>query len=346
MAKKTDSKNVNLIRLTALWAISEAALGGVLHMFRLPFTGLIVGSVAVILISMIAYFSDKPFQAITRATITVLIIKLFVSPHSPIPAYLAVSFQGLAGAVFFSLLPSFRIGSLLLGILALLQSAIQKLITLTLIFGKPLWSSIDAFIAYVLKIFGTDISAVPNNGSYWLVGTYLTIYATVGLVIGILAGKIPSLVAKEITQLTPLQVSIENTSAEKNRSVRKPFWKKRKWKFLVGILVLLISLQFLLPKEQQTLEIFSYLVRVIAILACWFMIVAPLLLKVMHMFLNKQKSKYTEDVDQALALAPAIKSITAHVWKMNQNTNWTNKWKQVIIQIISYTLIYKKPDGL
>jgi hypothetical protein len=46
-------------RLTALWALSEAAFGGVLHAFQVPFTGLFINASAIIFITLIAYYSKN-----------------------------------------------------------------------------------------------------------------------------------------------------------------------------------------------------------------------------------------------------------------------------------------------
>ena len=93
-------------RLTALWALSEAGLGGVLHAIQFPVTGLLVGGFAIVLISLIAYFSDNKWETIFRSLLVVLIIKLAVSPHSPPTSYLAVSFQAFMSALIFSKLRS------------------------------------------------------------------------------------------------------------------------------------------------------------------------------------------------------------------------------------------------
>jgi hypothetical protein len=88
-------------RLTALWALNEAGLGGLIHALRVPFTGIVVGSTAVVLIALIAFFAERKAKAILKATVIVLLVKAAASPHTPLPAYAAVSFQGLAGALLF-----------------------------------------------------------------------------------------------------------------------------------------------------------------------------------------------------------------------------------------------------
>jgi len=276
--KNHFDKTVIPLRLTALWALSEAALGGVLHIFRLPFTGLIVGSVAVVLISMIAYYSENPFKAIVKALMTVLIIKAMVSPHSPIPAYLAVGFQGLVGALLFSFLPSFRIAALILGVVALLESALQKLITLTLIFGKPLWDSIDVFIKYVLKAISIDEEVITTSGSYWLVGAYLTLYCIVGFIAGYLAGVFPTKVKDASNNLEPVDFKLDYYENNLNKSVKKPFWKRKKWRLFAGIILLMTLVHFFMPIENKSSQVFYYLLRVVAVLSIWYLILAPIVL--------------------------------------------------------------------
>ena len=43
-------------RLIALWVVCEALLGGIIHGFKLPVSGLIVGSSAVVCICLIAHY--------------------------------------------------------------------------------------------------------------------------------------------------------------------------------------------------------------------------------------------------------------------------------------------------
>ena len=91
-------------RLTALWAFTESGLGGIMHALQIPFTGLLVGGMAVIMICLIADISEFNYKQILKSAIIVLIVKAMVSPHTPFPAYIAVSFQALLGYAVFSLL--------------------------------------------------------------------------------------------------------------------------------------------------------------------------------------------------------------------------------------------------
>ena len=135
--------------LTALWALTEAALGGVLHAFRIPLTGLFINSSAVLFMVLIATSTDKK-GAILKATLIVMIIKGMVSPHSPLTAYIAVGFQGLMGELLLRSKKYLTIASVALGTITLFQSAIQKIVVLTVVYGNNLWETIDVFLNFIL----------------------------------------------------------------------------------------------------------------------------------------------------------------------------------------------------
>jgi hypothetical protein len=174
-------------RLTALWALNEAGLGGLIHALRVPFTGIVVGSTAVVLIALIAFFAERRARAILKATVVVLLVKAAASPHTPLPAYVGVSFQGLAGALLFGLLPSIRLGALLLGLLALWQGAVQKLVVMSLLYGRSLWDSVDAVGHWILEKMGSGPGELSPTG--WFLIVYLGYYTLAGLATGWLAGR-------------------------------------------------------------------------------------------------------------------------------------------------------------
>lgn len=80
----------SVLKITALWAFSESAFGGILHALTIPLRGLFISSAAVLFISLIALFSNNS-KEIPKATIIVVLIKAIVSLHSPLTAYFAVS---------------------------------------------------------------------------------------------------------------------------------------------------------------------------------------------------------------------------------------------------------------
>ena len=141
----TNNHSNTATRLTALWALSESGLGGMMHALKIPFSGLFLGGFAIVMVTLIAQQYQKGrFKAVMQATLLVILVKAMASPHSPPMAYIAVGFQGLAGACIYSIGFN-RITCTLFGGIALFESAIQKFLTTTLIFGKSIWEALDGF---------------------------------------------------------------------------------------------------------------------------------------------------------------------------------------------------------
>src|ERR1700722_18894783 len=132
-------------RLIALWILCETMLGGVIHGAKIPAAGLILGSCAIICISLIAYHVPSK-GSILKATLIVAIFKMMLSPQAPPTAYIAVFFQGLMGEALFWNKKIYSVSCLFFGILVLLESGLQRMLVLTILYGKDLWQAINTFI--------------------------------------------------------------------------------------------------------------------------------------------------------------------------------------------------------
>jgi len=333
-----------MIRLTALWALSEAGLGGLLHLLRTPFTGLLVGSVAVVLIGLMAYVSDNPLKTIPKALVLVLIVKMTISPHSPLPAYLAVSFQGLFGALVFSLIPSFRISCLLLGFFALMESALQKILTLTIIFGKSIWESLDLFVDYVLSKMAWIDTGESVNGSLWIVVYYVSMYAIFGLIVGYFASVIPQKVNELLPKLEQERLHVNPHYQAAGRSRKGPWWKSNKFKFLTAILIVIILVFWFVPGAERYLNPLWVVGRVVLVLALWYLLVAPFLLKLFQRFLDKKAGEYNREVRKALSLVPVFRQLVFSVWEATSAYSGFTRGKEFVIRMIGYALIYQPDD--
>jgi len=180
---KTSQIHVQTYRIVALWAFVECSLGGLAHAFKLPFTGIYVGGGSIFCIVLLARFAGV--QHILPALATVLSLKFALNPHSPIGAYLAVAFQGVAGYLLFRFSSFFTFNTIFLGFLGLLESALQKILVLTLLYGKGFYQVLDKVIAETAKIFG--FLNYPN--SVHLFGLYICVYACMGILIGVFINR-------------------------------------------------------------------------------------------------------------------------------------------------------------
>ncbi|MDC1221150.1 hypothetical protein N8Z47_00620 [Salibacteraceae bacterium] len=278
----SNSKPID--RITMLWAITECGLGGFFHAIQSPFTGLLVGGLSVIYISMIALISKQkaheswPSQAraivydIGKSALFVLLVKALISPHSPIGAYFAVSLQAIIGIILFGLIPSFKLAAIITSVLATVSSAVQKILILLLLFGSSLFEAIDGFIlAASQKLHFVNLPAGFST-SKTLALTYVAVYAIGGICIGIIAIQMPSWMNKRASELGAI-MSEYGTLDFKNLKQPK---KQKSFAIIlfVGLLIITLSFQFFFVSSESALW---QLIRTTSILIIWFLFIRPIL---------------------------------------------------------------------
>lgn len=325
MTKQQALPNSPLIyyRLIALWVLNEALLGGIIHGFRIPVSGLVVGSCAVICICLIAWYAPQK-GAILKATLIVAIFKMMLSPQAPLPAYIAVFFQGLMGELVFWRRRFYPIACILIGILALLESGLQRILILTIIYGNGLWTAINSFFNNL-----TGQKRVTDY-SFFIVSWYILVHVIVGLMVGLWARMLPH----DITQLEKLQQQYPVITGD-NFEFRPARLRKKKRKKLIlfiawlALLALYIQSYFgigspLLP-SSIALKIF---IRSIIIVLAWYFIVGPLVRAALNNWLQKKKSESLEDINQVTLLLPATRELVFKSWQLSADRKG---WKRILL---------------
>ena len=320
-------------RLTALWALNEAGLGGLIHALRVPFTGIVVGSTAVVLIALIAFFAERKAKAILKATVVVLLVKAAASPHTPLPAYAAVSFQGLAGALLFGWLPSVRLGALLLGLLALWQGAVQKLLVMTILYGKSLWEAVDSVGRWILEKMGSGPGELSPTG--WFLVFYLGYYTLAGLITGWLAGAIPGEIARTLEHPPPLAPA---AAAVALPGGRKRWWQRTPFKAGLVLLALLATTMWLQPGPAGWAQGARVFVRVLVVLAAWMWVVRPLGMALFRRFRRREQAVYGTEVARTLAQFPALRQAAAAAWRATAGSGGLRRWKNFLVRLIVWAL--------
>jgi len=180
--KENAIQNTNLVyyRLIALWVVCETLLGGIIHSFNIPFSSIVLSGFSVICISLISKISHQK-GSILKATVIVIIFKFLLSPQSPPAAYLAVFMQGIFGEFMFSNFRSFKLNCILLGVFALAESALQRIIILLFLFGNNFPKAINKFVQTAFS------KNVNTNYSLYLAGIYILIHIIFGALVGYFA---------------------------------------------------------------------------------------------------------------------------------------------------------------
>ncbi len=334
---------ISVLKITALWAFSESAFGGILHALSIPFRGVFISSAAVLFISLIAIFS-KNKKDILRSTLIVLLIKALISPYTPLTAYFAVTIQGLIGYLLFLPQNVFRISAFVFGIITLVFSGLQKIVVLTLIFGNTLWKSVHVFINQIEKeIFSTTFNSEIHYG-YILIIIYLVIHIIAGVFIGYYAGLLPVKINRYKNTI-PVELFLQ-TDSELPAKQKK---KKKNW-FLrpTGITILIVSLTLLVYSyispsslEIGSNEIIVMLIRSLIITIIWLTLVGPIVKKIFQKYLAGKKSFYSNEINEIMDLFPHFKKIVSYCWKISSDKNGIKRIRKFLSVSFYYLLLSK-----
>lgn len=321
-------------KLTALWAVSESGLGGLLHAIKIPFSGLFLGSFAIIIISYIAQSSSNKYSAVLKATFLVILIKAIASPHSPPMAYVAVLFQGVVGALIYGAFGVNRLSAIGFGAIALIESAFQKVLTLTLLFGMGLWESIMQFFEGLQNKLQIDwLSDLP----LLFLAIYGFLYAIVGVLAGNLSVKLPRVVLENAKRLKNLDiVSLEGETITKRSK------GKRKWLIIVLLgFAILVFLASGLPNKALQIVL-----RTLAAVILFLFVINPLFKYAIGKWVEKKKGKEQKNLNAIIELMPAIKNNIGLAKELSNSEKGI--WKRArlfLINWMSLSLFYTEDEA-
>ena len=297
---------------------------------KIPLTGFFLGAFAVIIISMIAYISERDYKQIVQSTILVIMVKAMVSPHSPPPAYLAVAFQGFTGALFFRM-KNFRMACVLLGIFSMVESALQKIIVLTLIFGNDLWSAVNNFFADLKISFGLH----HISFSWVLIGVYALLYACWGAFVGAWASRMPGAVEDHKMKLEVLPAINDadaDTAPERNGG---------KWKQWLLYLSMLIFIGLVFYFNGGSNKILGIVLRSVSAVLLLYFVLRPLVQYILQRWLQHQQGKKKE-ANELILLLPQMRGYVSAAYSLaKKQSSVFSRMKEFIIYLIGMALYGK-----
>lgn len=335
-----EDDQLKLFKITALWAFSESALGGILHVLKIPLRGIFISSTAVLFISLIALYSKKR-EDILKSTLMVILIKAVVTPYSPLTAYFAVFLQGVLGYLFFFTKKFYKTSALILGITVLFFSGLQKIIVLTILFGNTLWDSFNIFI----KTFSSELLNISHpeiNYGFLVIVGYVSIHLAAGLFIGLYAGRLPQKIKyyRNILVKNPDELNDYEIFLRTNQ-------KKRRW-FLrpTGIFVVIISvgviiLSYISPgiEDNIAMSVIVMLLRAFILTFIWYAIAAPIAGKLFQKFVSKRKSEYIIDLEEIILMFPRFNMIVNFCWKNSKDRKGLKRIRYFLSTSFYYLLL-------
>jgi hypothetical protein len=316
-------------------------LGGLLHALNVPFTGMIVGGVAVILITLIGYYSQSR-QALFKATMTVVLIKFLVSPHTPPNAYLAVFLEGLSGMIWIPSKKGLLFYTLFVGIFSLVYSAVQKFVVLTLLFGMNLWNALDKYVNYVREqLF--HISEQSFSFSFWLILIYVIFHAVWGILIGLLAARIPSWIEREKQSglFNEYVQEVKNARQEFEVKIKKRGFIKKHYLLILGMILVILSYFFPVKGFNQNIV---YVFRALVFIVLWFRVLPPLVYAGIKRLSKTTKFGNQEKLSAIVALFPELKKMTQVSLAHARRANGLKKIK-VFISVMLMLAVFQERNS-
>lgn len=331
------------MKLTTLWAFSEAILGGILHAVSIPFSGAVLTGFAVILISLMSLFSESRGE-ILKATLIVILVKGAVSPHSPLTAHFAVFLQGVLGELFFFYKKFYKISAMMLAVTTIILSSLQRIILLTIVYGNSLWESIDVYSNFILnKIFNPGINDKSLQVSFIIIIIYVSLHFLFGIYVGLIAGGLPGRISSSIKDfnINQLNVSYKASLTIQTGEKKRPWWKRKSRIYLFLILGFLIGLSYFHPELEDIygLKLLIMVIRAVMILYIWFSFLSPVVYKSFRKFLEKKKSTYAEQVTHVINSFPHFKTIFELSWDNSSSEKYIKRIKKFITLLVILTLL-------
>jgi hypothetical protein len=320
-------------KITALWALTEAGLGGFFHALKMPFTGLIIAGVSVIFLTLIAHLSRGKYRQVISATLVVLIIKMLIAPHTPPTAYFAVLFQGLSAFAIFYLLSIHRLSIALFSILALLESGFQKIVTLTIFYGLSIWESIDSFYDYLNQV----LAFLPAlSGTQLLFTLYFALYFIGALIFAFMAHGILKGLSEDRQELLMAYRQFVFDRLPESKKKKQRLIGRRTW--LIIILFFIVGVLLIFNPDMGWQRAIFVFVRSLVMILLWYIVAAPLFKYLFERFLRKQKKRFTAELEFVLAFFPTLKSIAFFARKRNGRIDKFSKIRQFFQDVIYLTL--------
>lgn len=322
--------HTHFIALTALWAFVESGLGGIMHALHLPFTGIVLGGFSILIISLLAHY-DKPIASqILKATLIVIAVKATVNPMTSPTAYIAVAFQGLLGALFFSISQKNMLISITFASLAMIESGIQKLLVLTLLFGKSWINALNSYTESVLRLFGFEANM---KGGMYIVGAYLCLFVIWGIVLGVWIYFLPAQLHKRKNTYKDIQPDV----FEKNL-IKKPK-KKQHVGIVLGFMLLFLISYFFFETQNGLSNAFHLIIRTICVLGVWVYFILPLWRKMMQNWLQKQQNKQAEIAEISVFMTKIAQYIKPLYHHANVRYKGIYKWKEFVLSLMVISLL-------
>jgi len=329
-------------KLTALWALSEGGLGGILHATRLPLRGVVLASISAISICLISRVSLKRTAAL-RSAMVVLAVKAVLAPHSVGPAHLAVLDQAVLGTGCMLLFGPSLLGCVLAGALCLIETSLHPLFWPTVLMGMEFWTALDRLLVQgQVWLVGRIIVDDPAR---WMVVIHIAVHAVFGMAAGVIAWRLPK-AAERILSSRPTVV-VEGTGSGdavgSGRGRKRPRWRRAVRALIVILAVVALAGPGLIASSHGPWywRIAMTTVRVICVVAVIVFIVRPVLGYLMGRLAGR--SRRQRQFADTLASVRALQDEVIVIWRGARGMRVWRRLPHCVAVLFALALVPERP---
>jgi hypothetical protein len=138
-----------------------------------------------------------------------------------------------------------------------------------------------------------------------------------GIFTGVFTGRLPRTLKNSEKEFHNLRFEIPDTFKQPAAAKRK---KKKFANPLFWILFLMLALGLYQAYSDGSMMAFieskalKLLIRALLVIIFWYFFLAPLLLKIFHKWLSKQRNKFSVEIEKIIQLIPEMKFISIQCW--------------------------------
>lgn len=156
---------VSIAVFGTLWGFIEATLGNALHLLRLPFSGSILASFALIVILIARIYNPTRGSTFLMALIAAF-IKVLSFATVKLGPFIAIIIEGMLIEVLLTFFRPGRLGFFASGLVMGLEPIIQTITVKTILFGS-------SFVPVILELAQGFSDRVGFSVGWWMLGIYL-----------------------------------------------------------------------------------------------------------------------------------------------------------------------------
>ena len=167
-----------------LSGITEITMGSWLHAFRVPFTGVIMGAIFVIILLIARFIIMEKGSTLTIGLIAAF-LKLFSIGSVVTGPLIAIISQALIAEILLSFIGINIAGFLITPAMTLLFNCLYPFISQTLMLGTDI---VKVYTKMIIQ--GAQLFSLPVESGWIILGLFILIHLTAGIISGVIAWKL------------------------------------------------------------------------------------------------------------------------------------------------------------